>query len=118
MFYNSLAVWCAQGFFCSREGREYVYWYIVEIRLNNIVQHFTWRTYFRRIEAWNHLSCKQKFYSCMAFNFYQVQHAKKVVPNSPGLVDFATGLMNSVLNLHDGQVKFFGEFTVINPAHQ
>ena len=47
-----------------------------------------------------------------------MQREKKVVSDSPGLVDFATGLMNSVLNLPDGQVKFFGEFTVINPAHQ
>ena len=45
------------------------------------------------------------------------QHAKKVVSDSPELVDFATGLVNSVLNFSDGQVKFFGEFTVINPVH-
>ena len=38
------------------------------------------------------------------------QHAKKVVSDSPGLVDFATGLVNSVFNLPDGQVIFFGEF--------
>ena len=47
-----------------------------------------------------------------------VQCAKKVVSNSLGLVDFVTRLVNSVLNLPDGQVKFFGEFTVINPANQ
>ena len=35
------------------------------------------------------------------------QHAKKVVSDSLGLVDFAIGLVNSVLNLTDGQVKFF-----------
>ena len=35
------------------------------------------------------------------------QHAKKVVSDSPGLVDFAIGLVNSVLNLPDGQVKIF-----------
>ena len=34
------------------------------------------------------------------------QHAKKAVSNSPGLVDFAIGLVNSVFNLPDGQVKF------------
>ena len=38
--------------------------------------------------------------------------------NSPGLVDFATGVVNCVLTLPDRQVKFFGEFTVINPGHQ
>ena len=30
--------------------------------------------------------------------------------DSPGLVDFAIGLVNSGLNLPDGQVKFFEEF--------
>ena len=30
--------------------------------------------------------------------------------DSPGLVDFAIGLVNSVVNLPDGQVKFFEEF--------
>ena len=35
---------------------------------------------------------------------------KKVVSDSQGLVDFAIRLVNSVLNLPDGQVKFFEEF--------
>ena len=35
------------------------------------------------------------------------QHVKKVVSASPGLVDLAIRLVNSVLNLPDGQVKFF-----------
>ena len=39
-----------------------------------------------------------------------MQRAKKVVSNSPGLVDFAIGLVSSVINLPDGQVKFFEEF--------
>ena len=39
-----------------------------------------------------------------------ILRAKKVLPNSPGLVDFAIGLVNSVINLSDGQVKFFEEF--------
>ena len=30
--------------------------------------------------------------------------------DSPGLVDFAIGLVNSVINLPDEQVKFFEEF--------
>ena len=55
--------------------------------------------------------------------FLKCQHAKKVVSDSPGLVDFAIGLVNSVLNLPDGQVKFFEEFKLkknceINSAHQ
>ena len=32
---------------------------------------------------------------------------KKVVSDNLGLVDFAIGLVNSVLNLPDKQVKFF-----------
>ena len=38
------------------------------------------------------------------------QRAKKVVSDSPELVNFAIGLMNSVFNLPDGQVMFFEEF--------
>jgi len=38
------------------------------------------------------------------------QRAKKVVSDSPGLVGFAIGLVNSVFNLPDGQVMFFEEF--------
>ena len=34
----------------------------------------------------------------------------KVVSDSPGLVDFAIGLVNSVFNLPDGQVMFYEEF--------
>ena len=37
------------------------------------------------------------------------QRAKQVVSDSPGLVNFAIGLVNAVLNLPDGQVKFFEE---------
>ena len=49
--------------------------------------------------------------------------AKKVVSDSLGLVDFAIGLVNSVLILRDGQVMFFEEFNLqknckINSAHQ
>ena len=51
------------------------------------------------------------------------QRAKKVVSDSPGVVDFAIGLVNSVLNLPDWQVKYFEEFNLqknceINSAHQ
>ena len=41
------------------------------------------------------------------------QRAKKVVSDRPlGLMDFAFGLVNSVLNLSDGQVKYFEEFSL------
>ena len=51
-----------------------------------------------------------------------MQHAKKVMSDSPGLVDFAIiGLVNSVLNLPEGQVGFLGNSnyrrTVINTAY-
>ena len=35
--------------------------------------------------------------------------AKRVVSDTPGLVDFAIGVLNSVLNLPDGHVKYFEE---------
>ena len=38
------------------------------------------------------------------------QHAKKVVSDSLGLVNFVIGLVNSVFNLPNGQVMFFEEF--------
>ena len=38
------------------------------------------------------------------------QRAKKVGSNSPGLVDFAIALVNSVFKWPDGQVKFLEEF--------
>ena len=43
---------------------------------------------------------------------YNNQHAKKVVSDSPGLVDFAIRLVIFVLNLPDGQVLFFGEIQI------
>ena len=39
-----------------------------------------------------------------------VQWTKKVVSNNLWLVNFAMKVVNSVLNLPDGQVKFFGDF--------
>ena len=38
------------------------------------------------------------------------QRAKKVVSDSPALVDFSVGLVDSASNLPDRQVKFFEEF--------
>ena len=38
--------------------------------------------------------------------------------DSPGLVDFAVGLTDSVLNFPDGQVRFCGEFTVHKNCNQ
>ena len=38
--------------------------------------------------------------------------SKKVVFDSPGLMDFAIGLVVFVLNLSDGKVLFFGEIQI------
>ena len=38
--------------------------------------------------------------------------AKEVVFDSPGLLDFAIGLVIFVVNLPDGQVLFFGEIQI------
>ena len=53
----------------------------------------------------------------------KVQHAKTVVAENLGLVDFAIGLVNLVLNLPDGQVEVLEEFKLqknceISSAHQ
>ena len=40
------------------------------------------------------------------------QHAKKVMSDSLGLVDFAIGLVIFLLYLPDGQVLFFGEIQI------
>ena len=40
------------------------------------------------------------------------QGAKKVMSDSPGLVDFAIGLEIFVLNLPNGQVLFFGAIQI------
>ena len=41
-----------------------------------------------------------------------MQCAKKVVSDSPGLVDFFIRLVNSILNLPDRQVTFFEEILI------
>ena len=51
------------------------------------------------------------------------QHAKKVMSDSPGLVDFAIGIVIFVLNLPNRQVLFFlgnshYRKTTINPDNQ
>ena len=48
----------------------------------------------------------------MAQLCFITQHVKKVVSDSPGLVDFVIGLVIFVLNLPDGQVLFFEEIQI------
>ena len=43
---------------------------------------------------------------------YMYQRTKKVMSDSPGLVDFAILLVIFVLNLPNGQVLFFGEIQI------
>ena len=40
------------------------------------------------------------------------------MPDNLGLVDFAIGLVNSVLNLPNGQVRYFGEFKLQKNCNQ
>ena len=46
----------------------------------------------------------------ICLNFTALQGAKKVVSDSPRLVDFAIRLVNSIFNLPDGQVMFLEQF--------
>ena len=52
-----------------------------------------------------------------------MQRKKYIASDSPGLVDFVIGLVKSVLNLPDGQVKYFEEVNLqrnfeVKSAHQ
>ena len=61
------------------------------------------------------------FIPLIKYNFtklVRIQRAKKVVSDSPGLVDFAFGLVNSVLNLSDRQVNFLGKFKLQKDGNQ
>ena len=50
------------------------------------------------------------YFICMDSVLFQC--AKEVMSNSPGLVDFAIGLVSSVLKLPDWQVLFLGEIQI------
>ena len=56
-----------------------------------------------------HVKCSSKI-TPRKVAFLTRQRAKKVLSDSPGLVDFAIGLVNSVFNLPDGLVMFYEEF--------
>ena len=60
------------------------------------------------------VSTNQKHFisSLKFFTVVSLQRAKKVVSDSPALVDFAIGLVIFVLNLPDGQVPFLGEIQI------
>ena len=54
----------------------------------------------------------EQWYFSWIWNTYIWQRAKKIVSDSLGLVDFASGQAIFVLNLPDGQVLFFGEIQI------
>ena len=56
------------------------------------------------------LDTEKKF--LITYSKSNLQRAKKVASDSPGLVDFDIGLVFFVLNLPDGQVLFFGEIQI------
>ena len=51
-------------------------------------------------------------------NRRKIQRAKKVMSNSPRLVDFAIGLVIFVLNLPNGQVLFLEKFNLRKDCNQ
>ena len=59
---------------------------------------------------WKWWICEQFFLASSELTVVPKLRAKKVVSDNPGLVDFAIGLVNLVVNLSDGQVIFFEEF--------
>ena len=51
--------------------------------------------------------CKDILLTIFTKTIMHLQCAKNVESDSPGLLDFAIGLVNSVFHLSDGQVMFF-----------
>ena len=51
-------------------------------------------------------------------SYLLLQCTKKVVSDSPGLLDFVIGLVVFVLNLPDGQLLFFGKFKLQKDCNQ
>ena len=64
--------------------------------------------------TWNRLLLfdKEKMLKYLVQITKSLQHAEKVVSDSPGLVDFAIGLVIFVLNLPDRQVLLLGKSTL------
>ena len=92
-------------------------------------EYLVWSNWYgQRDNTSNHdtirLACKKMTRTAWLHDQSEQQHAKKVVCDSLGLVDFAIALVNSVLNLPTiGKWVFwvnsnYRSRTVINPAHQ
>ena len=68
--------------------------------------------YFLPLELFSWISAAFCFLAWNQDTDNKLQRAKKVMSDSPGLVDFAITLVFFVLNLPDGQVLFFGEIQI------
>ena len=82
-------------------------------QLNNTIDILTTTTYTANQKAYAtrpHNNTSNFIKKSTKLGYVIKQRAKKVVPDSSGLVDFAIRLVNSVCNLPDGQVMFFEEF--------
>ena len=60
------------------------------------------------LDSWKLVSLK----TLLREKYISKQRAKKVLSDSPGLVNLAVGLVTFVLNLPDGQVLFLGEIQI------
>lgn len=55
-------------------------------------------------------TCIHNYFKWILLNMFDSMLIKKIMFDSLGLVDFAIGILNSVLNLLKREVKFWGEF--------
>ena len=62
-----------------------------------------------KVDSFSRRWCSKEHSVKAQRNVESIQRARRVVSDSPGLVGFAIGLVNSVINLPNGQVKFFEE---------
>ena len=54
----------------------------------------------------------------LCYNNWPPKHPKSTLSDNLGLVDFAIGLVNSVVSLHGAQVRFLGEFKLQKNCNQ
>ena len=65
--------------------------------------------HFQRFVICGHVCCHYQYEMC-----YQYQGTKKFRSDSPGLVNFAVGLVDFILHLPEGQVKILESHTYKN----
>ena len=85
-------------------------------QLKTLWQQCVWAQFISKTEKWkrNLLRSLKTLLLIFMFVLQDIlkQRAKKVMSDSLGLVDFAIGLVNSVLNLPDRQAKIFREIKI------